>query len=121
MSKEYHQRPSQFLGLDDPYPAWCLDEAVYRFGTALETKMNEAENSVKDLEAKKMARLAVAREMLDLPDDAFENVPPPGGVEFGPDTPSEGRSVPSGGRFADPAAAFGGTTKVGSQGRPKDA
>ncbi|MBE6760228.1 MAG: hypothetical protein E7554_09135 [Ruminococcaceae bacterium] len=27
MSKRYGQRPSLLLGVEDPYAAWCLDEA----------------------------------------------------------------------------------------------
>lgn len=39
MAKRYRTRPSEFLGIDDPYMAFCFDEAC----TYIMTRVDEGE------------------------------------------------------------------------------
>jgi hypothetical protein len=40
MSREWSVRPSELLGLsEDTYTAFCVDEAVFVFGTAIEAEL----------------------------------------------------------------------------------
>lgn len=55
MAKTFHCRPSDIAGLDrtgipehDQQREYFLDRAVYRYGSALENDMREAENSAKN-------------------------------------------------------------------------
>lgn len=38
MSKRYGHRPSRIVGVDDPYAAWCLDEACMYILCRIETE-----------------------------------------------------------------------------------
>ena len=54
MAKEYSSRPSQLLGIEDPYSAWCLDDAVYAWGTHVEAELKRATTGAKnEAEAKR--------------------------------------------------------------------
>jgi hypothetical protein len=48
MSRKFHCRPSQLLSIDDPYSAWCLDEAVYQFGVHVDSELERVGSDVKD-------------------------------------------------------------------------
>lgn len=64
-----------------------------------------------------MARKQVIAEVLDIPAELLD-LPPEGGIEFGPDTASARSEAPRkapAGRFADPAASFGGSSRVTGQ------
>lgn len=41
------------LHIDDPYLAWCVDDAVYEFGTACEEAMESARGNKKGTAAQK--------------------------------------------------------------------
>lgn len=41
VAQRYHSRPSQLLAIDDPYAAYCLDEAVTTFCQGVEAKLEE--------------------------------------------------------------------------------
>jgi len=41
-SKTWKVRPSDLLGVHDDYLAWCVNEAVYEFGTACEEAVEDA-------------------------------------------------------------------------------
>lgn len=43
-ARALHLQPSSILGIDDPYVAYCLDEAVIFFGLRLESMLEEATN-----------------------------------------------------------------------------
>lgn len=41
MAQRYRTRPSELLALEDPYVAWCFDEAVMTFVVGVEAKLEE--------------------------------------------------------------------------------
>jgi uncharacterized protein (DUF2252 family) len=69
-SQEYHTRASDLLAIEDSYTAYCLDEAVWVFGTSVRERIREASSSKgkNDTEDKQRARAENAlREALGLP------------------------------------------------------
>lgn len=64
MSQVVRVRPSEFLGIIDPYLAFCCDEAVIAFGLGVEAQLDavEAKND-KDMASK---RQAVLNRLLDV-------------------------------------------------------
>ena len=76
MSKTYSQSPSALLGLrndpDDAYVAYCLDEAIFFFGSHVENELNEAEENTrsKSKGAKKSARQRVMSKYLTKAEEA---------------------------------------------------
>lgn len=40
-AKEYSLPPSAIVGIEDEYPAWCFDQAIFTFGRWVENKLNE--------------------------------------------------------------------------------
>ena len=70
------------LDVDDPYAAYCLDEAVSYFGNMVEGELNQCEGSGNDLNR---ARQTVLDSYFKEPD-----------------------STPTKGMYADPAMFFGG-------------
>lgn len=96
MSVEYSSRPSELVGLsDDPYAAWCLDEATFLWGRHVEGSMDEASAKAKSSHQKHQARLRVLQNLL---------TPKP--IE------EEEAEAPKG-RFRDPAAMMKGGAKRG--------
>lgn len=88
MAQEFRTRPSVLLGLDeDPYYAWCFDEATWSFGAMLEAEMSEAERGKTQDTERAMARQSVLNRML-APTEEEER--------------REGKQK----RFADPATMF---------------
>lgn len=67
MAKQYKTRPSELLGLgqESTYVAFCFDEAVFHFGTAVEAAMAKAEAKAKTSQAATQARIAVLNRMLN--------------------------------------------------------
>lgn len=47
MAKTFSSRPSEFLGVSDGYTAYCLDNAVYTFGSTLESELKGVEGKNK--------------------------------------------------------------------------
>ncbi len=68
MAQSYHLPPSHLLGLrNDPadaYVAYCLDEAIFFFGTHVENELAEAEEKAKTKQSKKSARQRVINKYL---------------------------------------------------------
>lgn len=58
-SQEWKTLPSAILRVDDWYDGWCIDQAVWSFGTELEQALAEAEASKKNERGKKAARAKV--------------------------------------------------------------
>jgi hypothetical protein len=44
MAGRFRCRPSELLGINDPYPAYCLDEAVWEWGESLDLEMRLIED-----------------------------------------------------------------------------
>lgn len=72
-SLKWSTRPSELLGLDDPYVGWCIDEAVYSWGNFVESQMDEAVASAqrgkgkrKKIDENKIRQQKLAQ-LLDLP------------------------------------------------------
>ncbi len=47
MAKTYRCRPSQLLALSSEFAAFCLDRAVHRFGSALDSELDSQEGKSK--------------------------------------------------------------------------
>lgn len=85
MAKEYRTLPSELLRIADPYTGWCIDEAVFEWGSHVESELKEAARSGKD---EKSSERAVKQ--------AWRNL-------FG----DEEEEAKTGGRFRDPVDAIG--------------
>lgn len=57
-------RPSELLGLDDPYVQYCLDEAVWEFATSVQAEMDKVKHKKPEVEKRK--REAVLKKYLGL-------------------------------------------------------
>lgn len=72
MSKTWQMPPSQVLHLDhnqDPYVCWCLDEAIYLFGTWAEDRLDQVQDVFLDNDTrvrKGRIRAAVQEELLEI-------------------------------------------------------
>lgn len=53
MAEQYSSRPSQLLGISDPYTAWCLDDAVYAWGMHVEAELEKASSEGSDEKQRK--------------------------------------------------------------------
>lgn len=87
MSETYSSRPSEVLGIGDPYVAFCLDEATFMWGRHVEGSMDEAASKTKNDNQRHAARLRVLNNLL---------------------TPKEKEpgTQPAPGKFRDPASMF---------------
>lgn len=47
-SRDWGKRPSELLAIDNTYIAYCVDEAVYQFGTAIEAEVNGLKRGKKE-------------------------------------------------------------------------
>ncbi len=47
LSVMYHRRPSEVIGVDDPWAAYQFDMAVAQFGAVVEGKLNERDKAGK--------------------------------------------------------------------------
>jgi len=65
LSKAYQTRPSELLCIKDPFAAFCLDRAVFDFGSALESALSDVEGKTKKEIEVKSDR--VLRKWLDMP------------------------------------------------------
>lgn len=43
LSKAYRARPSEMLGLENTWDSFCLDSAIWVFGSHIENEMNKIE------------------------------------------------------------------------------
>ena len=86
MAESYSTRPSQLLGVDDPYAAWCIDEVSYTWGMAVDGAVERARHNVDDPQHGNAAASAELERLLREPKDIT----------------SDG-SAPTTGRFRDPA------------------
>ena len=71
-SKVWRTRPADLVGLDDPYVGWCFDDAVYAWGSHVDSEIEKAvaENNKKKHGRRKdenQVRQAKLSELLDLP------------------------------------------------------
>lgn len=65
MSRSMSCRPSQLLGIENSYDAYCYDEAVWTFGAGVEADVESIENkNPKTQDAKRRQRLLY---LLDAP------------------------------------------------------
>lgn len=77
LAKTLRTRPSELVGLEDPYVAYCLDEAVMVFGDHVTTELEKVEGKKKERERKQRQKLG---ELLQLPDEQrFKPFRRPGG------------------------------------------
>jgi hypothetical protein len=59
MATEYMTRPSDLMGVeDDPYTAYCLDDATRLWGRWVERQLDEAEQQAPSPSMKKSARVS---------------------------------------------------------------
>lgn len=60
MSKTWNYRPSEILNIEQPYIAYCIDNAVATFGRSLEAELNKVEGKTdKQRDAKRQRILAI--------------------------------------------------------------
>lgn len=101
MSKRYSCRPSQLMGIEDPYAAWCYDEAVYLWDLRVNNEMNEAEQNKRN--QKKDSKTGVSEaEVAQVRDSAFKRMMALTTDGIGKDDP------PPKATFRDPASAVRG-------------
>lgn len=95
---QYHVKPSELLGLDDPYVAWCLDEATYMWGSHVDHEVDRAgHKKQKGEDALKNKRLLTLNRLLDAEEMPLSVSEPVA------ETPNA--DVPKG-KFRDPATMF---------------
>jgi hypothetical protein len=56
-SQEFKTRPSALLAVEDAYAAYCIDQAVYTFGSALQHELEEVQGKTKDEIKRKRVRI----------------------------------------------------------------
>jgi hypothetical protein len=59
MSEQYKTRPSNLLGIDDPYAAFCVDEAIYIWGSYVDSELDKVGD--RDMDRKAKAKLEQRR------------------------------------------------------------
>lgn len=84
-SRTWRCRPSDLLGVEDQYAAYCLDQATAVWGRHIEHELEEASENAKDKNAAVRARKAVLYQYFPELEDAEPQI----------------------GSYADPAAMFG--------------
>lgn len=65
MAKAYSQRPSSFLGVDEPYPAFCLDEAAFAWGSYVDSELDSVDG--KTAEEIRRNRERAFNKLMDIP------------------------------------------------------
>ena len=63
MAKEYNTRPSDLLGLENEYVAFCVDQVVFRWGSFVQGELDSVEG--KDQNQIQGRRELVARRLLE--------------------------------------------------------
>lgn len=55
MSQSYKRLPSELLAVEDPYNAYCLNRAVWLFGSSVDGKMQSIEGKTsKEIQKKRL-------------------------------------------------------------------
>lgn len=88
MAEAYSCRPSDLLGIEDPYSAWCMDEAAFTWGMAVDSAVSRARHAQENVELKEAAATAELERLLSEPKEEGDE------------------PVVSTGKFRDPAADF---------------
>lgn len=71
-------KPSNLVGISDEYLAYCLDEAIYHWGSFVQGKLDEIE--AKNSKERKNKTAKVLGDLLKLPDSQrFKAFRPPSG------------------------------------------
>jgi len=89
MSQQYHRSPSQILSIPDEYYAWCIDEAVFHYGSSLEHQMQQGSANAKTGDARSKLKSAILQRYLAMSISK-----------------SEEEEAPKASQFRDPAALF---------------
>lgn len=118
MASQFQSRPSELLGVSDKYAAYCLDEAVYFFGSHVESELHRVAAGKKSEEAARARKDMLTQLLYDPPEQA-DGGPPLQHDPTDPVSPETAarmsRSMPpvkfTGQQFADPADLFNGTKK----------
>lgn len=119
MANQFRQRPSALVGVSDPYAAYCFDEAVYYFGTHVESELRRVSDGKKPEEAKRQRQAILTQLLTDPPEVQADGGPP---SQYDPTDPLSRekqaemqRKMPAvkftGMSFADPSELFDGTKK----------
>lgn len=90
MAEKYRQLPSSLLRLDDPYTAWCVDEAITMFKARVDAAVDAAGERAPKSNDHKMEEAVRQAELDKL-------------IKYNPDAHKE-ESTPAQRKFADPAA-----------------
>jgi hypothetical protein len=112
----YRQRPSALLGIHDSYHAWCVDEAIYLWGSYVDSEIEKLGTESED--PKEKQRVAKAqrkrehrlRELLQTERTAVNKDPyedEPHWADFEPGEPLPPIAPPKG-KFRDPAQLMKG-------------
>jgi hypothetical protein len=88
LSKQLSVRPSSLIDIDDPYVAFCFDQACMMWLNHVENRVYETGQNIKNEAHRQMARMGTLRMLLRV--DVIE----------GED------NTPKKGAFRDPAAIF---------------
>lgn len=99
MAKEFQTLPSQLLSIDDPYAAWCFNEACFMWGVYVESELHQAGRDTKDRKGNKEHERALNKRKLRMTALMTEPTKPE----------EEGKAHPTPApkkRFKDPADLF---------------
>lgn len=64
MAQAYNCRPSQLIDVQDPYAAYCFDEAVYLWASYVRNAVTEAGEQIKGYQQKKIMQQRVLQTLL---------------------------------------------------------
>lgn len=56
MAQQFQCRPSSLVAVEDPYAAYCLDEAIYLFGNYVEGELRRVSDKAKNAKAAQRER-----------------------------------------------------------------
>lgn len=68
MARAYHCRPSELLGVQEPYEAYCLDEALYLWGSYIENTVAQAGTNINDKRMRQVTKDRMLSSLLAEPD-----------------------------------------------------
>jgi hypothetical protein len=101
MAERYKTSPAEILRIDDPYWAYCLNEAVYIFMAHVEDVLYQSVRLIKDPEQRVAVQTDMLRRLLADEEPEGEAATSENG-ETAPKAPP----APRKGRFKDPADLF---------------
>lgn len=73
LAKACSCRPSELLGLNNSYAAYCLDEAVIYFGEMLDQALEEAAEGAKNAKVAHAKQMLVFEAWLNTPEEHQKN------------------------------------------------